>query len=247
MRYFFTITILKILKKLRQTRVGQKTIAVLKIKNGDDIRKELIRHYVPQKSFVDIGSMWRVNGSFSFFAESCGAKRVVAVDVHASDLFEKEKVARKSQVEFILGDIHSAETTSRIGLCDVVFCSGVLYHSPHPLALLSQIKKICREIFILVAMVIPERHGIKNTAVFYPFLDKKQRALWKLGSSQNGISTPYEERDGYANWFWGCSPSCVESMLCCAGFKIEKRFLRPFQAFFVCRPENSRGGYPVTR
>lgn len=233
---FYTIK-LKILKFLKSPAVKLALRNLLKIKSGDDIRKELIKKYVPGKSFADIGCMWRVKGSFSFLAEEYSAKRILAVDINEDEMFWNEKNKRNSKVEFIKGDIHLKETIDKIGSCDVIFCSGVLYHSPNPIALISQLRKICKETLILATMVIPEIPFIKNTAIFYPYLNKKQRNLWKLNGIQKGIKEPCETNNKYANWFWGFSPTCVESMLKYSQFNIEKRYIRPFQAFYVCKAE----------
>ncbi|MCZ6800191.1 MAG: methyltransferase domain-containing protein [Nitrospirae bacterium] len=197
----------------------------------------LIEKYAVGKSFADIGCMWGVNGSYAFLAEESGASRVVAVDIYpASEVFVSEANKRKSAVEFIQGDIHHRDLQSKIGVCDTVFCSGVLYHSPNPLDLLHKLRLICGEVLILGTQLIPEMRGIRNTAVFYPFLDEKQRKIWNQGiGRQKSITGPYESESGYGNWFWGFSPSCVESMLACAGFTIEERYKSGFIGYFVCR------------
>ena len=151
-----------------------------------------------------------------------------------------EKIKRNSKVEFIQGNISSQEIINKISLIDVVFCSGVLYHIPEPLRFLHNLRMMCREILILATMTIPEMSRIKNVAIFYPFLDEKQRNIWNLGVEQRAISKPYRSEDTYANWFWGFSPSCVESMLKCAGFEIIERYIRLFQTFFVCRTTSSQ-------
>jgi len=204
------------------------------IKTGDDIRAELIKKYAFEKSFADIGSMWRVNGSFSFLAEKSGAKKVISVDLYKTEEFINRKKELNSRIEFIQGDIHQDETINKITPCDVIFCSGVLYHSPNPIQLLSQIKKICKETFILVTMVIPEISGRKNTSVFYPFLSDNQKKYWNLPNTPISISDKYYTENPYINWYWGFSPSCVESMLKCVNFEIKERYVRPLQAFYVC-------------
>lgn len=198
----------------------------------------LISKYVPKRSFVDVGCMWGVNGSYSFFAEEKRAAKVVAVDIYpASEEFLKEKKRRSSAVEYVQGDINFLETTVKIGLCDVVFCSGVLYHMPDPIHTLLCLKSICREILILNTQTISEMPGIKNTAVFYPFLDAKQRKMWNRGiGRQRSITGPYEPESGYGNWFWGFSQSLVESMLKVAGFKVVERHACQFNCLFVFRP-----------
>jgi SAM-dependent methyltransferase len=207
-----------------------------------DFSAELIRKHAVGKSFADIGCMWGVNGFFSFLAEECGAKRVVAVDIYPeSEEFLREKSKRNSAVEFVQGDIHLQEIISKIGLCDVVFCSGVLYHSPNPLDTLSKLRLICNQKLILSTALIPEMPGIRNGAIFYPFLDEKQRDIWNQDKGEKiAITVPYEPKMGYANWFWGFSPSCVEAMLECAGYKVEERYITPFIGYFVCRTATAK-------
>ena len=229
---FYKIRV-KILKFLRSSVIKSLFYNFVRMETSDDVRKKLIKQYVPGKSFVDIGCMFRVNGLFSFFAEECGATKVLAVDIEDNNEFWEEKKRRQSKVEFIKGDIHLEETVNKIGFCDVVFCSGVLYHSPNPISFLVQLRKICKDILILVTMAIPEM-STKNAAVFYPFLESNQKRLWDIGTLQLGINKAFIQTNQYANWFWGLTPSCVGSMLKYSGFKIKERYIRPFQAFFVC-------------
>ncbi|MDA2916134.1 class I SAM-dependent methyltransferase [Nitrospinae bacterium AH_259_B05_G02_I21] len=203
----------------------------------------MIKKYASGKSFADIGCMWGVNGFFSFLAEECGAKRVVGVDIYPeSEEFLREKNKRNSTVEFVQGDIHLQETISKIGLCDVVFSSGVLYHSPNPPDTLFKLRLICDQRLILCTELIPEMPGIRNAAIFYPFLDESQRRIWNYRGKgkRTAITVPYEPEQGYANWFWGFSPSCVESMLELAGFKVEERYIMPFMGYFVCRTTTAK-------
>lgn len=215
----------------RSIRKIKKIIGVKETTNA-----ELVRKYVPGKSFADIGALWGVNGINSFIAEEGGAKKVIAVDIYPeSPKFIEEKNKRNSKVIFVQGDIHQSSTTSEIGVCDIVLCSGVLYHTPDPIHLLTRLRAICGETLILNTASIPEMREIKNVAVLYPFLDEKQRKIWnrKMGS-QMAITVPYEPEEGYANWFWGMTPSCIESMLNCAGFEVKEKFISPFNSIFVC-------------
>ena len=202
----------------------------------DVLKADLIRRYVPNRSFADIGCMWRLNGYFSFLAEESGAKSVAAVDVYpASNEFEDERKKRGSKVEFIQGDIHAQRTVETIGLRDIVFCSGLLYHSPNPVYTLCRLRLICNDLLIITTSTIPEIPGIQNAAVFYPFLGENQRKLWRLGTGQLGISTPYDVSQGYGNWFWGFSRTCLESMLRCAGFQVKERYGDAFISCLVCK------------
>src|SRR4051812_37934432 len=92
-----------------------------------------IRRVAPGRTFADIGCMWGVNGAHAFAAEDAGATAVKAVDVFGpTPEFAAAHAARRSRVEFILGDCTDPQTLARIGVVDVVFCAGVLYHHPSP-------------------------------------------------------------------------------------------------------------------
>lgn len=245
---FFRLKILVLKSRLIRGLMGLVTLGrqsasrLMRPKTRVEINAELIKEYALGKSFADIGCMWEVNGFFSFLAEECGARRVVCVDIFPeSEEFLREKSKRNSAVEFVQGDLHLQETINKIGLCDVVFCSGVLYHSPNPLETLSKLRWICKQRLILSTALVPEMLGIRNGAIFYPFLNEKQRRVWSQGEGNRpAINVPYEPEAGYANWFWGFSPSCVESMLECAGFEVEKRYIMPFIGYFVCRTTSTK-------
>jgi Protein of unknown function (DUF1698) len=131
----------------------------------------------PGKSFADIGCMWAVNGYYSFLAERSRAKGVTAVDIYpASEEFEQERRATGSTIRFIQGDINSEDTRRQMGVSDVVFCSGVLYHTPDPIGLLARLRGLCGETLLLGTELIPEMPGIRNAAVFYPYLSDRQRS-----------------------------------------------------------------------
>ena len=183
--------------------------------------------------------MWGVNGEYAFLAEEAGATRVVAVDVFGpTPEFEEKHTARGSRVHFVLGDVSRAGTVAAIGEVDVVFCAGVLYHHPSPYDLLVALRRICRETLILRTSTIPEVDGLPNAAVYFPMLDARGRELWNLRSlgvlHQAGISAEFDAREGYGTWFWGLSPSCLESMLATAGFRVDIRASEAFAQTVVC-------------
>ena len=184
--------------------------------------------------------MWGVNGEHAFVAEEAGATAVTAIDVFGpTPEFEEKRLARQSRVEFILGDISSPATLARVGVVDVVFCAGVLYHHPSPFDLLVALRRICRETLILRTSTIPEVRGLPNAAVYFPMLDGRGRGLWNLASlgllHQAGISNEFQPAEGYGNWFWGLTPSCLESLLRTAGFRVEFRATEAFAQSVVCR------------
>lgn len=221
-------------------RVIRKTSKIIL---GKDITNDafdngiLVRKYSKRKSFADIGALWGVHGANTFIAEENGATRSVAVDVYPQTKeFVEEKNKRNSKVEFVMGDINSQTTIKQIGQCDVVLCAGVIYHTPDPSHMLSNLRAITKEILILNTASIPEVHGLKNAAIFYPYLSGNQRKVWNRGiGSQKAITGPYEPKEGYANWFWGMTPSCIESLLKVAGFEVIERYVFNFRTVFVCK------------
>jgi hypothetical protein len=202
-------------------------------------RAELIKQYSSRHSFADIGCMWGINGEYSFLAEQSGATSVTAVDVfEPTPEFLQTHANRNSSVRYVNADINAPDLVEKVGVSDVVFCSGVFYHVPNPLHMLYQLRTICRQTLILGTEIIPEMPGIENGAVFYPYLSDEQRQLWHRGIGlQMGISEPYKPQDGYGNWFWGMTPSCICSMLKVSGFSVREVRLGTFFGLFVCQAE----------
>jgi hypothetical protein len=230
----------RLLKRPRLNRLWRRWRA----KQGEtlgayDRLPEFIRNHAPGKSFADIGCMWGVNGEHAFLAERAGATAVTAVDVFGpTPEFEEKHRAQGSRVRFVLGDVTRRDTLDEIGEADVVFCAGVLYHHPSPFDLLVALRRICRQTLILRTSTIPEVRGLPNAAVYFPMLDARARGLWKLASlgvrHQAGISGPFQPSEGYGNWFWGLTPSCLESLLNTAGFRVEFRATEAFAQTVVC-------------
>jgi hypothetical protein len=200
-----------------------------------------IRQYAPGHSFADVGCMWGVNGEYSFIAEESGAKPVKAIDVFGpTPEFEAKKQARNSSVEFILGDVTDAGTIARIGIVDVVFCAGVLYHHPSPFDVLVALRRICGRTLILRTYAIPEISGLPNAAIYFPMLDTKDRHLWELSglgvSRMVGVTDAFQPQEGYGNFFWGLTPSCLASLLRTAGFCIDFWANEAFAQTVICSP-----------
>jgi SAM-dependent methyltransferase len=200
---------------------------------------EYVRRFSPNKSFADIGCMWGVNGEYSFIAEEAGATCVKGIDVFGpTPEFEEKKQKRNSRVEFILGDVSDPATLNQIGKVDVVFCAGVLYHHPAPFDLLVALRRICKETLILRTSTIPEMNGVPNAAIYFPSLSEKDRELWNLSRlgllKQVGITNEFQPNEGYGNWFWGLTPSCLISLLETAGFRVDYQATEPFAQNLVC-------------
>lgn len=212
----------------------------IKASNKDSL-PEYIRKYAPGRSFVDIGCMWGIHGEFTFVAEEAGATVVKGVDVFGpTPEFEAKKQASNSSVEFILGDACRPDTIARVGVVDVVFCAGVLYHHPSPFDLLVALRRMCGQTLILHTAGIPEVKSLPNAAVYYPMLKAKDRQLWNLKGigtgRQVGITDSFDPAEGYGNWFWGLSPSCLASLLETAGFRVDYCPTSSFFHTFICSP-----------
>jgi len=202
---------------------------------------EFIRRFAPGRSFLDVGCMWGVNGQYAFDAEAAGAVRVTGLDVFGpTPEFEQTQRDRKSAVGFELGDVTDPSVIDRVGAHEVVFCAGVLYHHPSPFDLLVALRRLCTRTLILRTSTIPEVGGLPNAAVFFPQLDARSRSLWNLSrlglQHQAGITDAFQAADGYSNWFWGVTPSCLRSMLSVAGFRVDEDWTEAFAHTAVCTP-----------
>lgn len=231
---------------LLKTRRGNLLWRYWRSWRGDDVGEygrlpRYIRENVAGRSFADIGCMWGVDGEYAFLAEEAGASPVKGVDVFGpTPEFEAKKRARNSAVEFILGDAASPETVAGVGVVDVVFCAGVLYHHPAPFDLLVALRRMCRRTLILRTSTIPEVGGMRNAAVYFPMLGPEDRRMWSLKSlgveRQVGITDGFEPDQGYGNWFWGLTPSCLVSLLQTAGFRVDHRAPEAFAQTLICSP-----------
>lgn len=206
------------------------------VKSGD-VRRYYIGKYAIDKTFIDVGCMWGVNGYFAFLAEEVGSKESTGFDIYPpSDEFKKMHAEKNSKVRFVNGDINSMKDLEELGKFDVVYCTGLLYHVPDPIYTLNRLRQISKDILIIGTAIIPEFNGIQNGAVYYPLLDEKQRKIWDLKQGdQIAINSPYDYRQGYGNWIWGFSESCLESMIKTSGFDIIEKSVGKFYSYVVCK------------
>lgn len=186
-------------------------------------REELVGRHAPGRSFLDVGCMWQIDGAIAFLAEEVGASPVTGLDLMpASAAFEAEHERRNSSMGFVQGDLHDPAVLERAGAHDVVWCSGVLYHAPHPVLTLERLRTVTRELLILGTEIIPEVPGLPQACVFYPGMDAGARAAFSLpgaGATRVGLDTAFDRCAGYGNWWWGLTPSAVRGLLTVAGFE----------------------------
>jgi hypothetical protein len=187
-------------------------------------REELVTRFAPGRSFADIGCMWSVDGAIAFLAERSGATAVTGLDVMpASEKFAAERAARGSSVRFVQGDLHDPGAMIEVGPHQIVWCSGVIYHAPHPLLTLERLHQITGETLILASETIPEVPGVSQACVFLPELpegDRHAHASARPGRPALGITEPFDRRQSYGAWWWGLSASALRGMLAASGFDV---------------------------
>ncbi len=189
---------------------------------GTPPREELVARHVPGRSFADVGCMWSVHGAIAFAAEAAGASRVTGMDVmEESETYRAEHARRGSQVRFVRGDLHDPETVAAVGAHEVVWCSGVLYHAPHPLLTLERLRALTSETLILATETLPRRG---TRCEFAP-----------APGAHPGLTEAFRPEAGYVNWYWGISPGAVRAMLEATGFVIEEEHRLPFHTTVVAR------------
>ncbi len=173
--------------------------------------------------------MWSVHGAIAFAAEDAGAREVSGMDIMGeTPEFRTEHARRGSKMRFVQGDLHDEVALAGLGVHDVVWCSGVLYHAPHPLLTLERLRSVTRETLILATETIPERIGRRNVCVFAP----------EPGSHPTHTE-PFDPANSYGNWFWAITPSALRAMLRATGFEIVEEHRTSFHTTVVARNNQS--------
>ncbi|MBO0720574.1 MAG: DUF1698 domain-containing protein [Blastocatellia bacterium] len=149
-------------------------------------------HDLSGKRVLDIGC-W--DGFFSFEAERHGAQ-VVAIDCWRPEKFFEARDALNSRVEFHEMSVYEL-SRERLGVFDIVFYLGVLYHLQHPLLSLQRVCEVTGDLAIIGSYIID---NILDTGT--PVME----------------FYPNDELGGqYDNW-WGPNTECLVKMTQTAGF-----------------------------
>jgi hypothetical protein len=189
-------------------------------------REDLIARHVAGRTFADVGCMWSVHGALCFAAEDAGAAAVTGVDVmDRSPEFDAEHARRDSKVRFVQGDLHDPALLDQVGPVEVVWCSGLIYHAPHPLLSLERLRTMTTQTLLLATEIVPETPGRPNTCVIAPGPHDHPNARPATGPDQ-----------GYGPWYWGISPSALRTMLALTGFAVVEEHHTPWHATVVARP-----------
>lgn len=186
-------------------------------------REALIARYAPGASFADVGCMWQVHGRVCFAAEDAGATQVTGLDVMApTEHFEAQRAQRQSRVHFVQGDLHSDRV---IEAHDVVWCSGVIYHSAHPVLTLERLAAITTRTLLLATETLPEVPGLRRATIFAPTRAHHPNAPRRFDAAR-----------GYGAWWWGITPSALRAMTQAAGFSIREEHGTPLHTTLVAVP-----------
>jgi hypothetical protein len=185
--------------------------------------EQLVRKYAPGRSFADIGCMWNIHGDIAFLAEEAGATSVTGMDVmNPTEEFQRKHRERSSEVRFVRVDLHHPDCVEAVGVHDVVWSTGVIYHTPHPMRLIHHLRDMTGEYLILGSATMPEVPGFPQACVFYPGLDEAGRSVHAklVAGASPGITTPYDPSNYYANWWFGITPSAMRAMVENAGLTV---------------------------
>ena len=204
-----------------------------------------MRELAPGRRFIDVGGMWNIDGEIALLAAEAGAERVVLFDaMEESEAFHAERERRDLSVTCIRGDLHDAAGIAELGQFDVVWCTGVVYHSPNPFDQLRNLRSLCSGTLVLGSHVIPELPGIEQACVWYPGTSEGTRRAFRRAHGGErapsclGVTEPFDPAPGmeYANYWWGITPSALRAMTETAGFEVtEERSYTPFLTDLVAR------------
>jgi hypothetical protein len=194
-------------------------------------RLRVLRRYAPGRTFVDIGGMYGMEGEIAFQAEQAGATAVTLFDASEPTPGFRDRHQREgSGIRLVQGNLEDPGSTAQIGAHDLVWCTGVIYHSPHPVLQLIQLREITTGLLYLGSATIPEIPGFPNATIYYPYLNNRARAPYARGMLDPdraiAVGTPFDDRPmyGHANFWWGITPSALRAMLRTARFEVIEEF-----------------------
>ena len=185
--------------------------------------------------------------SRSRLRHAAGATRLTQIDPSGDELWDHFRhrcsAAHVPDYECIVGDINDPALTAAVEPADVVHCSGVLYHCPHPLFSLQQLRRITKQTLLLGCATIPERVANAagelrlepGSALFVPAATPFQLSVLVQYMAEVGArNVPGIDQallDGwnvsdYTPWWWFFTPRFVESLLTLAGFTV--RYMSPY-------------------
>jgi hypothetical protein len=206
------------------------------------------------RSFADIGGMYGLDGDVAFRAEEAGASPVTLFDAgEPTPAFVARAQERGSAIRCVQGDLEDPLSVEEIGPHAIVWCSGVIYHTPNPVRQLMNLREITTEFLYLSSATIPEIPGFPQASVFYPYLERADRAPFALGIDEPAmalaVGTAFDERPmyGHGNFWWGITPSALRAMLRAARFEVIEEVhgaAYPWNTQLIARPIDAHPSLP---
>ncbi len=111
-------------------------------------------------------------------------------------------------MRFVQTNLYEDAAIAEIGRHDVVWCSGLLYHTPNPVLALRQLLRLTGETLIVGSKVVPAVPGLPGMAVYYPGLSARDRTTY-APVAPPVAKEPYDPERYFANWYWGLTPDSI--------------------------------------
>lgn len=206
-----------------------------------DPRDNYIAQVVEGKSFLEVGGLWGGLNEKVSIAHKYGANRLAILDVAPPESewwdFFRERMAQIGvKYDAFIGDICTVNTAEIGAPFDIVHCSGVLYHLPNPMLMLTVLRSITKEYLILTSAVTPEVLKNENGyyalppsgVIFVPALSDTERNCLKTYWTTNagvtvarGITEAVNfSTDNFGAWWWLPTATALRAMCCSAGFQV---------------------------
>jgi 2-polyprenyl-3-methyl-5-hydroxy-6-metoxy-1,4-benzoquinol methylase len=208
-----------------------------------DPRDHFIGRVARGRSFADVGGLYGTVSEKVSVARSHGATELAMIDIVPegnelwrafSDRMQQLGISGYETISDSILDLAESPDHPRY---DVVHCTGVLYHMPDPMRLLTALRSITREYLVLgSAVTATSISGNGETlkipsaaALFIPALKEGERAIlegyWRpfVGHDALGLTReqkPWDVED-FAPWWWLPTVDCMRAMCESAGFAYE--------------------------
>ena len=146
---------------------------------ADEARRAAwVAEHAPGRTFADVGGLYGVDGDVAFRAAEAGATAATVFDGgDPTPGFLARRERSGLDVRLVQGDVEDPVAMAQLGPHDVVWCSGVIYHTPNPVAQLMALRSVTRELLHLGSHTMPEVPGVRNASVYLPHLpDESRRA-----------------------------------------------------------------------
>lgn len=118
------------------------------------------------KTVLEVGSGI---GLLTYFFEDRNCS-VVSIDARLENV--NENLRRHPNRKVSLADLNIKNSLDVFGKFDVVFCYGVLYHTPDPAQVIADMASVCNGMLLIETCVWSCDNGLANTVKEGPYLDQ---------------------------------------------------------------------------